>query len=137
MTGNRSSSDLSSLGCLVVEDNAFTSIDICKSLDALGIKRVATASNGREALAKIDSMDFVPQVILLDLRMPVMGGVEMLSRLADLKYNGCVIIVSGVDEKTMQSVAELARQSNIRLTGSLPKPPDQQALSDLLAQCLD
>jgi CheY-like chemotaxis protein len=82
-------------------------------------------------------MESPPAVILLDLRMPVMGGTEMLSRLADRKYTGFIIIVSGVDEETLHAVEKLAHDHNVSLTGSLAKPPDIQALSNLLMKCID
>lgn len=97
MTGH-TNNDIPVLSCLVVEDNAFATIKICKALGSLGITQITTASNGREGLETIDSMKSPPAVILLDLRMPVMGGTEMLSRLADRRYAGWIIIVSGTDE---------------------------------------
>jgi CheY-like chemotaxis protein len=103
----------------------------------LGIEQITAASNGQEGLEKIDSMESPPEVILLDLRMPVMGGTEMLSRLSDRKYDGAVIIVSGVDSDTLSAVEKLAHESNVRLTGSLPKPPDKNVLSDSLLKCID
>ncbi len=129
--------DLQTLSCLVVEDNPFTSIDICKQLTLLGIKQITAASNGQEGLTKIDTMESPPGVILLDLRMPVMGGTEMLSRLSDRKYDGAVIFVSGVDGDTLSAVEDLARESNVRLIGSLPKPPDKNMLFSLLLKCVD
>ena len=129
--------DLHTLSCLVVEDNAFTSIDICKKLSALGINQITSATNGLEGLEKIDSMEFPPEVILLDLRMPVMGGTEVLSRLSDRKYSGYVIIVTGVDDDTLCAVETYARDCNVRLMGCLSKPPDLRLLSNLLSKCVD
>jgi CheY-like chemotaxis protein len=129
--------DLQALSCLVVEDNAFTSIDICNKLGALGINQIMTASNGQEGLEIIDVMETPPAVILLDLRMPVMGGTETLSRLSDRKYTGYVVIVSGVDDDTLGAVEKYARDCNVRLVGCLSKPPDEQLLSNLLSKCVD
>jgi CheY-like chemotaxis protein len=42
---------------------------------------IQTATNGLEALTKLDS-GFAPNLILLDEKMPVMGGLEFLSKLA-------------------------------------------------------
>jgi CheY-like chemotaxis protein len=129
--------DLQTLSCLVVEDNPFTSIEICKQLTVLGIEQIIVASNGQEGLAKIDTMESPPGVILLDLRMPVMGGTEMLSRLSDRKYDGAVIIISGVDSDTLSAVEKLACESNVKLIGSMPKPSDTDELSSLLLKCID
>ena len=129
--------ELHALSCLVVEDNAFTSIDICNKLSALGINQIMTASNGQEGLKIIDAMETPPAVILLDLRMPVMGGTETLSRLSDRKYSGHVIIISGVDDDTLSAVEKYAHDSNVNLTGCLSKPADEQVMSNLLSKCID
>src|SRR5437660_8386758 len=46
-----------------------------------GIELIATASDGEEALALTAEHD--PDVVLMDLRMPRMGGIEATSRLRD------------------------------------------------------
>jgi len=51
----------------------------CALLEAMGIIRVETASDGTEGLAKVER--FAPDLILLDLMMPGMDGKEFLRRL--------------------------------------------------------
>lgn len=125
---------ISELSVLVVEDNAFTSIVICKMLNSLGIFQIETVADGREALDKIG--DLQPHVVLLDLRMPVMGGVELLSRLADQKFIGNVVLMSGVEDDTLSSVEQLGRESDISILGSLKKPPNAEDLSKLLSKII-
>jgi two-component system response regulator VicR len=60
---------------LVVEDDKDLNAAYKIILDKEG-HEVETAFNGEEALAKLNS--FEPQLILLDLLMPVMGGLEFL-----------------------------------------------------------
>lgn len=57
---------------LVVDDDAYSSLAIAGIADAHGIVR--TAPNGRAALESV--MAQRPDVILMDLEMPVMGGLE-------------------------------------------------------------
>ena len=128
---------LTELSCLVVEDNPFTVITLRKALESLGIAEITSASNGQEALDVIDNMKYSPGAILLDLRMPIMGGVELLSRLSDRKYTGCVILISEIDNETQSAVEQLAKDSNINLTGRLPVPPNLHELSRLLMKCTD
>jgi len=117
---------------LVVEDNAFTSMTVHKTLQSLGIDRISAASNGHEALEFLDSADTTPDVILMDLRMPGMGGLEMLGRLKDRRYTGFVIVTSGVDEETMNAVQNVALDSKIDVLGFLPKPLTAKVLRELL-----
>jgi len=124
--------NFSELAILVVEDNAFTTIVISKTLNSLGISQIESASDGREALDKINQAQ--PHVILLDLRLPVMGGVELITRLSDQNYDGHVIVMSGVEKETMSTVEQLALDKNISLLGCLHKPPSATDLSDLLSK---
>jgi len=59
---------------------------------------VETAVNGEEGLSKIK--DFNPDIILLDLRMPVMDGAEMLARLRshDWGSNARVVILTNISK---------------------------------------
>lgn len=122
---------------LVVEDNLFTSMMVGKTLGSLGVERVLTASNGHEALDFLDQPDTKPDGILMDLRMPGMGGLELLSRLKDRQYSGFVIVTSGVDEETMNSVQEIAARSSINVLGFLPKPLTAAALKELLGNAVE
>jgi CheY-like chemotaxis protein len=123
---------LKTLGFLVVEDNAFTSMELCQALRKLGAFEIETATEGRQALRKLDSMDAAPRFLLVDLRMPGMGGIELLDRLAERKYSGHVIICSGVDHETLTAVEAQARASGLNMKPSLSKPLDQQALAATL-----
>ena len=130
-------SKMKDLNILIVEDNPFTAIDISKILDSLGITRKTIANDGREALGLLDQADVSYDVIILDLRMPNMGGVEFLHRLADKKHPASVMLLSGADEETRIAVESLAKQNNINMLGNLPKPPDLQHISELLMQVAD
>ncbi|OJX41413.1 MAG: DNA-binding response regulator [Chloroflexi bacterium 44-23] len=57
---------------------------------------VGQASNGEEALLKI--VQYMPDVVLLDLRMPVMGGVDCTKRIASQFRDVKVIVLTTFDE---------------------------------------
>lgn len=63
---------------LVVDDNPDSITIIRTILEANGFK-VETAENGREALDKLKAE--TPQVVLLDVMMPEMSGLEVLERI--------------------------------------------------------
>ena len=126
--------DISSLSFLVIDDNEFTRIVVTKVLGALGATGVATAANGAEALAYMESAESPPDVLLVDLRMPGMSGLELLTHLSERGYGGAVILISGTDEETLAVVWELAKDRNVNVLGALAKPVDAQSLADLLTQ---
>ena len=53
----------------------------------------------------------VPDMVALDLGMPGMDGVELLRFLADHKYPGPVLIVSGFDRRILESAVQARRSS--------------------------
>ena len=61
-----------------------------------GIEVVGLAFNGREALRMIEA--FEPDILLLDIRMPVMNGLEVLEKLPEQKKLPKVAILSGYDD---------------------------------------
>ena len=126
--------DISSLSFLVIDDNEFTRIVVTKALGALGAMGVATAANGAEALAHMESAESPPDVLLVDLRMPGMSGLELLIRLSEQGYGGAVILISGTDEETLAAARDLAKDRNVNVLGALAKPVDTQSLADLLTQ---
>ena len=69
-----------------------------------------------------------PSVILVDLRMPGMGGIELLERLAERHYSGHILICSGVDAETLEAVEKQARSSGLDIVASLGKPISQHDL---------
>lgn len=123
---------LESLHILLVEDNVFTAMTARRTLESLGVSSVRIANNGVEALEMQADPDNPPDVILVDLRMPGMGGLELLGRLADRQFAGHVIVTSGVDQETMEHVARTVERSSIRVLGFLPKPLTADALRQLL-----
>ncbi len=131
---SNSSLQIDALSFLVIEDNAFTSIMVCETLKSLGATAIETVGTGREALEVIVNSQTPPEVLLVDLRMPEMGGVELIRRLAEQRYAGQLVLTSGVDAQTLGSVEEVVRAININVLGCLTKPITAAALGELLAK---
>ena len=90
---------------LLVDDNPIDLLVHRKILEKAGLTAIHTASTGQEALQYLDdcaSTGLHPDVLLLDLHMPVMGGLEFLARYcprASWRSSGMKIILltSSVD----------------------------------------
>lgn len=80
---------------LYAEDDEDSRTLVTDQLEALGYE-VTVASDGREAIAKLNSREF--DLLLLDIRMPHISGLDILHRLKDKKTRPRVIMVTGVDE---------------------------------------
>ncbi len=97
---NKSSGDrkLSSLKVLAVDDSTAILDAIKEVLTSIG-HEVETADNGAQALDKHNK--FRPDVITLDLAMPVMDGEETLRRILKLDPNARIIMLTASEHKEL------------------------------------
>lgn len=68
------------------------------------INVVGEACSGEECLAKIDRLD--PDIILMDVRMPGMGGIECTKKIKEKGYRANVIILTVYEDKYLAQAAE-------------------------------
>jgi CheY-like chemotaxis protein len=86
---------------LIVDDEPFNIEVLEQALDGTDYQ-VVTASNGQEALEKIHSEQ--PDLILLDLMMPVMDGFQVLAKVKDdpmLRDTPIIIVSAEHDSKSV------------------------------------
>lgn len=85
---------------LIADDDPFTRDVLRRFLSERGFE-IETAGDGAQALSAIES--FAPDVVLLDIRMPVMDGLECLEQITE-KHPDCgVIMISGEADAEMAS----------------------------------
>lgn len=85
---------LTSLRVLLVDDSLFARRALRRMLSKEeGIEIVGEAGNGQEALER--AQELAPDVIVLDLEMPVLGGLGVLDALAEQNDPPAVVVVSG------------------------------------------
>jgi DNA-binding response OmpR family regulator len=75
-----------------------------------------------------------PEMVALDLGMPDMDGVELTRFLADQKYRGPVLIVSGFDRRVLESAFRLGEALGLNMAGPVEKPVRIDELEELLAK---
>lgn len=123
------------LKLLVAEDDDFQRSTIVKLLHSLGIEEVLEASNGEEALAVINSQDSKPiDILITDLKMPRMDGIELLRNINQEKHNLGVIILTGMDKKLLTVTSQLSKLNKTKLLGAVEKPINLQQLNNFLTQ---
>ena len=93
---------------LVVDDSALMRNIISRLIEKdSALEVVGTAMNGRFGLNKIPRLN--PDVIVLDLEMPEMNGIDFLKEMHSLGYNIPVVILSSIAKKgariTMEALA--------------------------------
>lgn len=73
-----------------------------------------------------------PDMVVLDLGMPGMDGVELLRFLADEKFEAPVLIISGFDRRVLDSAFRLGEALGLRMVGPIEKPARLEVLEELL-----
>ena len=87
------------LNLLIAEDERFTREGLYYEIDwnSLGIGQVKLAENGLKALNIMDT--FIPDILLADVRMPKMNGIDLAYRVKTINPDCSVIFMSGYSDK--------------------------------------
>ena len=83
---------------MIVDDENLAVEDLTDLLDwnALGFSIVATATNGKRALAKYKQ--HLPQLVITDIKMPVMDGIELIREIQNLDKSVKFLLLSAYSE---------------------------------------
>ena len=110
---------------LAVDDSLVTLKILKKTLRNTEFEVVGEVTSGEEALNKYDELK--PDLVLLDIIMPEMDGIETLAKLMVKDSEAKVVMVSsmGAKEKVMESLEKGARNF-------VMKPYDKSTLLEVL-----
>ncbi|MFI3202050.1 MAG: response regulator [Eubacteriales bacterium] len=84
---------------LVVDDSRIFRNILMEALTENGHEVIGTASNGQEALDFLSSNEITPELVTLDITMPVMEGLEALKNIRAIYPDMKVIMVSASGQK--------------------------------------
>ena len=112
---------------LVAEDEPLALRTVCSIIEKRcpNFRVIATAENGRDALDKVRELK--PDLVISDIKMPLLSGVEMAEIIHRESPDICVLIISGYAEF---EYAQSAIRSGV--TDYLLKPIDQDQLNEVL-----
>jgi CheY-like chemotaxis protein len=121
---------------LLVDDDQITNFANELLLEDLAVaEQVLVAHNGQEALQRIrqGTAEACPELILLDINMPVMNGFEFLKAYEglDAAYKQSVVILMLT---TSMNPGDLERLKQVPIQGLLNKPLTEEMVRDLLRQ---
>jgi len=116
---------------LIVDDSSVMHAYHRQVLSALTGCRLTFAKHGQDALAKIDT-EGAPDVVVLDINMPVMDGLEFLRRLRALPIPRASVIVVSTEGKD----DDLRRALDAGADGYVRKPFKPKELQDMVRKFL-
>lgn len=112
--------DLSKLSVLIIEDSRYISAILRRYLGQLGVSATLTAEDGVDGLEQIDAG--AVDIVICDLNMPGMDGIEFLRHLAVRQHAPAVILISGEAESILNTAVRLGRAHGLRVLGAMTKP---------------
>jgi DNA-binding NarL/FixJ family response regulator len=95
--------DFSKIRLLLVDDNAGWRTFAVKHLKEAGFRTIDVAYDGVQGVFKARTLQ--PDLILMDVRLPHMTGIEAAAKMRDAAPAAKVVFVSGVDDPSVISAA--------------------------------
>jgi DNA-binding NarL/FixJ family response regulator len=105
---------------LALDDDPFMLEMLKDMLHTIGVRDVYTEATARHALSTLAEQG--PEVLICDLALPDMDGIEFLQAAAERGFRGNVILLSGMDSGVRDAAGELARVLGLRVAGIFRKP---------------
>jgi EAL domain-containing protein (putative c-di-GMP-specific phosphodiesterase class I)/DNA-binding NarL/FixJ family response regulator len=117
---------------LVLDDNKFMLEFVSHLLRELGVNEVFVAEDGKAGLFVLSSQIEAVDLLICDIEMPGMDGIEFLRHIADQKYSGKIVLFSGVDTDLLKAIERLAIVRGLNVIGTLAKPVTIDPLAAIL-----
>lgn len=117
---------------LIVEDHPFQHMYLQHLFNELGPYHLEGARDGEEALERLKWRKF--DLVLTDLLMPGMDGVQFIQGLAALNSKPALAIMSSASRRMLMSASLVARNLGVKVIGLISKPVNLAALQTLTAQ---
>src|ERR1700760_605315 len=122
------------LRVLVVDDKAFVRTMTGRVLQSAGVENIAYASDGKEAIAYIARDNPRIDLVLCDLMMPDMDGVEVVRHVAELSYKPVFVFISGANVALLGTAVDMASRRGLHVLGAIEKPISVDAIRGVLAK---
>lgn len=126
---------LNTLRILIAEDHDFQRQMLAQALHGLGAVTVHCAANGHEAMRIVRDPDTPVDIVITDLMMPDVDGIELIPMLRESR-TAVSIVLSSTNELALQAAEEIARGYGVPVLGVVTKPITPASLRPLLERYL-
>lgn len=123
---------IADLRFLVVEDHGFQRWAVRQILEGLGAHFVFEAADGRAALELFWNLDPPIDIIISDLDMPGMDGMEFIRHVGAVGMPVSIILASALERALISSVETMTTAYGINLLGAIEKPITAAALESTI-----
>lgn len=118
---------------VVVDDEQAFCGFIRKAAERAGYE-VVIANSAEEFLNVIDADP--PDVVVMDIIMPDMDGIELIKRLSDRHCTAAIIVISGYEDVYLEVAKKLAEAGKLNVVNTLAKPIRLQTFNAVLEQAM-
>lgn len=112
---------------LVIDDSPFIFKAVKRAVEPNGYEMIGQAFNGQEGLNMVDEQN--PDVIVLDVTMPVMDGIETAQHLNEKQLTSKVILLSAMGDESL-----IDQIKSYGVSRFLTKPFNPEDLLSILSQ---
>ncbi len=124
---------LADLNVLLVDDDPFMLELLGSMLRKLGVSRIGVAADGDRGAAAIAAGRGL-DLVVCDINMPGKDGFQVMEAMAAAEFRGAVILLSGMDQRTLRSASLMGRFHHLNVLGVMHKPLSKSDLVAMLAQ---
>ena len=115
---------------LVVDDAAFMRMMIKDILTKNGYEVAGEAENGAVAVSKYSELK--PDLVLMDITMPEMNGIDALKMIREYDPQAKVVLITAAGQ-----IEQKEQAMEYGATAFITKPYDNQDILDAIAKCLE
>jgi len=117
---------------LILDDDKFMLEYVNQLLRELGITQVFSVEDGKAGLQFLSSETEPIDLLVCDIEMPGMDGIEFLRNIANKKYNGKIVLFSGIEAGLLKAAEHLAIVRGLNVIGTVAKPITLDSLTAVL-----
>ena len=119
------------LRVLLLDDDNFALEVMADMLASVGSFEVLCETDAKRALSTLATKR--PGLLICDLSMPDMDGIEFMQAAAEAGFQGSVMLLTGMDTGVRRSAERLARAHGLKVLGAWQKPISTPDLLSALA----
>ena len=106
---------------IIADDEPITRMDLCDMVQELGFQVLGQAADGFDAIELCRETH--PDVVLMDVKMPIFDGLTASETILSEDLAGCVVLLTAFSDREI-----ISRATAAGVTGYLVKPIDQKSL---------
>ncbi len=118
---------------LLIDDDPFTLKLLTRELQYVASVEAVPCARADDAVQMLEADSGKFELVICDLQMPGMDGVEFVRHLGRIGYRGELVLISGEGRRILRTVQMLAREHGINVAAALTKPVSSEQLRQVLA----